>query len=137
MTSPTTCLSVCLRCKPAGFEGPDEERPGAELVRALSAAATRRAVPKLRLRAIRCLSQCKRPCVVAFSGENRFTYLFGDLDPARDVAAILETLALYDARPDGFMERTERPETMRAGILGRIPPLASEHPFVQQVVDHP
>lgn len=69
------------------------------------------------------MSQCKRPCVVAFSGDGRFTYLFGDLDPDRDARAVLDAFALYCASPDGFMERCERPIALQAGILGRVPPL--------------
>jgi predicted metal-binding protein len=80
------------------------------------------------------MSQCKRPCVVAFSHGEKFTYLFGDLDPTRDAAAILDTFELYAARPDGFMERFERPNVMRDGILGRVPPLA---PATRQVEPRP
>jgi predicted metal-binding protein len=68
------------------------------------------------------MSQCKRPCVVAFSGPGRFTYLFGDLQPGRDVDTVLAAFAPYQSRADGFLERYERPEVMRAGILGRVPP---------------
>jgi predicted metal-binding protein len=120
------CLSVCFRCKPEGWPGDaDARRPGADLADAIEAEATRRGIDLEVLRDVRCMSQCKRPCVVAFSGEGRFTYLFGDLNPARDAAAVLEAFALYRTRPDGFMERFERPEVMRAGILGRVPPLTT------------
>jgi predicted metal-binding protein len=80
------------------------------------------------------MSQCKRPCVVAFSGEGRFTYLFGDLDPARDASSVLDAFALFCAKPDGFMERFERPHTLQAGILGRVPPLV---PDARQVEPRP
>lgn len=120
------CLSICFRCKPEGWQGDaDAPRPGADLAEAIEAEATRRGVSLEVLRDVRCMSQCKRPCVVAFSGEGRFTFLFGDLDPARDSAAVLDAFALYCARPDGFMERFERPDALQAGILGRIPPLIS------------
>lgn len=120
------CLSVCFRCKPEGWPGDAHaRRPGADLADAIEAEATRRAIDLEVLRDVRCMSQCKRPCVVAFSGEGRFTYLFGDLDPARDAAAVLEAFALYRTRQDGFMERFERPEVMQAGILGRVPPLTA------------
>jgi predicted metal-binding protein len=62
---------------------------------------------------------------VAFSGEGRFTYLFGDLDPERDAPAVLDAFTLYAERPDGFMERFKRPEVLQAGILGRVPPLTT------------
>jgi len=82
-------------------------------------------------RTIRCMSQCKRPCVAALSGPERFTYLFGDLRPASDAAALVETLRLYLAKPDGFMARGERPSALQAGILGRVPPLGSRSPLVE------
>jgi predicted metal-binding protein len=120
------CLSICFRCKPEGWPGvADARRPGADLADAIGAEATRRGIDQEVLRDVRCMSQCKRPCVVAFSGEGRFTYLFGDLDPARDAPAVLDAFALYRTRPDGFMERFERPEVLQAGILGRVPPLTT------------
>lgn len=120
------CLSICFRCKPEGWAGDTEaRRPGADLADAIEAEARRRSIDPRVLRDVRCMSQCKRPCVVAFSGAGRFTYLFGDLDSARDAPIILDAFALYCSRSDGFMERFERPEVMRAGILGRIPPLTA------------
>jgi predicted metal-binding protein len=117
-------LSVCIRCKPTDWRGPDDARPGARLAEAIELEAARRGVDLSVLRDVRCMSQCKRPCVVAFSHPEKFTYLFGDLDPARDAAAILDAFELYAARGDGFMERFERPEALRGGILGRVPPLS-------------
>ncbi len=128
-------LSVCFRCKPEGWHGDAEaRRPGAFLADAIEAEALRIGLDLTLLRDVRCMSQCKRPCVVAFSHPAKFTYLFGDLDPTRDAPAVLEAFALYRARTDGFMERFERPDVMRQGILGRIPPLMPE---VRQVQARP
>jgi predicted metal-binding protein len=128
-------LSVCFRCKPEGWQGgADEQRPGAELADAIEAEALCRDLDLAVLRDVRCMSQCKRPCVIAFSHPEKFTYLFGDLEAARDAAAILDAFQLYADRPDGFMERFERPDVMRAGILGRIPPLNLD---TRQVEDRP
>lgn len=131
------CLSVCMRCRPAHWSGPDDSRPGRHLAQAISERLRAQAFAwdaagPLRLRSIRCMSQCKRPCVVAFSGAGRFTYLFGDLDPDRDVDAVIDAFALYCSREDGFMQRNERPAVMRAGILGRIPPLGAGQRLVEQ-----
>lgn len=117
------CLSICFRCKPEGWQGEDDSRPGVALADAIEDEARRRGFNLDLLRDVRCMSQCKRPCVVAFSGDGRFTYLFGDLDPECDAPAVLDAFALYRARPDGFMERFERPQILQAGILGRVPPL--------------
>ena len=70
------------------------------------------------------MSQCKRPCAIALSGSERFTYVFGDLDPDTPghVDALLALSSLYLEAPEGFLRRGERPEPLRAGILGRLPP---------------
>lgn len=127
------CLSVCMRCKHPQWSGGDERRPGRVLADAVLAELRRRGVDA-RFREIYCMSQCKRPCVAAFSAADRFTYLFGDLDPARDAQATVDAFLLYLSREDGFMERSERPEKLRAGILGRIPPLAAGSRLVES--DH-
>ncbi len=128
------CLSICFRCKPEGWRGGDDRRPGVALANAIEDEARRRGLTIDLLRDVRCMSQCKRPCVVAFSGEGRFTYLFGDLDPASDAPAVLDAFALYAERSDGFMERFERPQSLQAGILGRVPPLV---PGARQVERRP
>jgi len=125
-----TSLDVCVRCRPAGWNGLDAQRPGAELARSLDAEILRRGGPSVRRRDIACLSQCLRACAVAFSGKGRFTFLFGDLDPARDAGAVLDAFLLYRARPDGLVERAERPSALRRGILGRVPPLGWQGPIV-------
>lgn len=118
-------LSICTRCRDGREDAHDEERGGARFARAILDAFAERCdtLPPVAIRGVACMSQCKRPCTVALSAPGRFTYLFGDLDPVRDAHAVLDALALYAAGEEGFMRRDERPEPMRAGILGRIPPL--------------
>jgi predicted metal-binding protein len=135
LQSSSACvLSVCFRCRPEGWKGPDEDRPGVQLAEAIEQEAGRRGLTLDGLRDVRCMSQCKRACVVAFSGQDKFTYLFGDLDPSRHAADILDAFALYASREDGFLERFERPDVMRDGILGRVPPLM---PAAKQVEPRP
>lgn len=129
-------LSVCTRCRDGRERDAEDVRGGARFARAIAdALAARGATPvprpiALRLRGVACMSQCKRPCVVAVSGPHRFTYLFGDLDPARDSAAVLAFLPIYAAADEGFVPRADRPEVLRAGILGRIPPLETASDLV-------
>jgi predicted metal-binding protein len=127
-------LSVCFRCRPEDWKGSDEDRPGALLADAIEHEAKRRGLALNVLRDVRCMSQCKRACVVAFSGRDKFTYLFGDLAPALHAGDILDAFELYVSRADGFKERFERPEVMRAGVLGRVPPLV---PKAKQVEPRP
>src|SRR5690606_4991222 len=86
-----------------------------------------------RLRHVQCMSQCRRPCVVAFSGPQRFTYLFGDLDPALHATEVLATFAVYQQKDEGFLERADRAPPLRTGILARVPPLITASPLVEDV----
>lgn len=120
---PEITLSVCTRCRDGLERDADAVRGGMRLARAIVEAADRSGLASgIRLRGVACMSQCKRPCTVAVTGVGRFTYLFGDLDPARDADAVLAFLPLYAAAEEGFVPRADRPEALRAGILGRIPP---------------
>jgi predicted metal-binding protein len=51
------------------------------------------------------------------------TYLFGDQDANPSVDEIVECVALYLRTPEGFMARDQRPKSLRASTLGRVPPL--------------
>jgi predicted metal-binding protein len=125
-----TSLDVCVRCRPPGWEGADGDRPGARFAAAIDAEIAARGFRGVGRRDLYCASQCKRPCVVAFAGDGKFAFLFGDLDPARDAAAVVDAFLLYRSRADGLIERAERPPVLRAGILGRIPPLGWQGPLV-------
>ena len=120
-------LSICLRCRD-GREDRNadlDRRGGRRLAHAVadafpdSMAASR----GIRLRGVNCMSSCKRPCTIALSGPGRFTYLFGDLDPTLHAGDVLSVAAAYAEAEGGFLPRPARPEVLRAGILGRIPPL--------------
>ena len=125
LTQNRVCLSVCTRCRPPDFVGRDEERPGYRLAGALKRRAqNERDVPHvITTRGVRCMSQCKRPCVIALSAPAKFTLLFGDLDVRSDADAVMALACQYAQSADGLVPRSERPAPLRAGILGRIPPL--------------
>ena len=119
-------LSICLRCRDGREDrNPDlDQRAGRRLAHAVAgifpdSAAARRGI---RLRGVKCMSNCKRPCTIALSGPGRFTYLFGDLDPTLHAGDVLSGAAAYAEAEGGFLPRPARPEVLRAGILGRIPP---------------
>lgn len=115
-------LHVCVTCR--GADTPDDApRPGARLHRALAAAlAERDGDVCLRLEPVECLSVCKRPCTVAVSSPGRWTYIYGDLDPATAAETILDGVARYAGTPDGIVPWRERPAAFRKGVIARIPP---------------
>lgn len=132
-------LSVCIRCRDGTEADLDDERGGKRFADAISAAFSGSALERVggRLRGVRCMSPCKRPCTIALSAHNGFTYLFGDLDPPRDAAAVLPLAHLYALNPDGFLPRDARPPAIQAGILGRIPPLASTSELIEPLISAP
>ena len=127
----SSLLSICLTCRDGRESACGDVRGGARLAEAVLAKVPGHGRPPLGLRGVRCMSQCKRACAIALSGPGRFTYLFGDLDPTRHIADVLSLAAAYAEAVDGFLPRHERPEVMRAGILGRIPPLGFEGDLVE------
>jgi predicted metal-binding protein len=129
-------LSVCIRCKDGREEAHGEVRGGARLARAVAAAvgADREILARFETRGVRCMSQCKRACTVSITAPGAFTWLFGDLDPERHAEDVLALVRLYAGSPAGFMARCARPEPMRAGVLGRLPPIGSTHEIVEPLV---
>ncbi|MEM9430795.1 MAG: DUF1636 domain-containing protein [Pseudomonadota bacterium] len=116
-------LSICLTCRD-GREGYEtDRRGGTRLAEAVVERLDGRA-PGFQLRGVRCMSQCKRACVATLTAPDRFSYVFGDLDPEcpEHSDALLALPAPYLAAPEGFLRRDERPEPLRARILGRLPP---------------
>jgi len=129
MAVETPLLSICLTCRD-GREALRETRGGTRLARkVLQENALKNAIT---LRGVRCMSQCKRPCIASFSAPECFTYVFGDLDPDRTdhVDALFEFASRYSSSSEGFLARTERPEALRASILGRFPPIGSNSTLV-------
>lgn len=112
-------LHVCTTCRRA--EAPvDGTRPGAALHALLQAADLPDGVE---LRGVECLSACTSGCSVALSAPGKWTYVYGRIDPAEHLSALLDGAARYAATPDGLVPWRERPEIFRKQCLARIPPL--------------
>jgi predicted metal-binding protein len=109
-------VSVCTMCRGADADA----NPGAALLAALREAAGD--ASRVTVREVQCLSVCKRPATVALSGPDHYTYVFGDLDPATAVPALLECARLFAEAEHGYLLWRERPEALRRGIVARIPP---------------
>ncbi len=111
-------ITVCTSCRLAGVER--ENAPGKALFATIEAAA--RGEVGIVVRQTQCLSVCKRICTVSLSGEGKYTFLFGDLDPAADAEAVVTMAKACAAAEHGFVPWKERPEALRKGIIARVPP---------------
>lgn len=87
---------------------------------------TRIAGSQLEVRPAECLSLCPRPCGIALSSVGKWTYLFGDQKPRESARSIIELVSLYLSSESGLMPREQRPDALRASVLGRVPPFAGE-----------
>ncbi|MGL4637248.1 MAG: DUF1636 family protein [Beijerinckiaceae bacterium] len=119
MMSNPVVVTVCTSCRAAGVER--DAADGKAMFEALQAAAAGEA--SIVVRPSQCLSVCKRVCTVALSSDGRYTFLFGDLDPARDAQAVIDMARSAVVAPHGFVPWKERPEALRNGLVARIPPV--------------
>jgi len=110
-------VTVCTSCREAGTDRADA--PGRRLFDAVAEAA---AGADCIVRPTQCLSVCKRVCTVSLSSEGGYTFLFGDLDPDRDAAAVVAMAEACGRAEFGFVPWKDRPEPLRKGIIARVPP---------------
>ena len=118
-------LHVCTSCRPKGCSRePRENRPGFILHQILTELIKERGlVHRVNLQPAECLSLCARPCGIALSSKDSWTYLFGDQDPNQTAEDILDCVSVYIESSKGNMPRERRPKNLRASILGRVPPI--------------
>lgn len=119
-------LHVCTSCRARGApREPREDRAGFKLYHELRARIRETPLSRfVEVRPAECLSLCPRPCGIALSSPGAWSYLFGDQQPDDSAEAILECASMYiNATDPGVMPRKERPESLRASILGRVPPV--------------
>ena len=109
-------LLVCVTCK--SDEGPMGLGLYAALLERLAAE------PDIALKAVACLSVCKRPCTVALAAPGKWTYVVGDLERQSHLEDIVTAARLYAASPVGIVPWRERPLAFRKGVVSRTPPLA-------------
>src|SRR3984885_3410919 len=113
--SAAATLVVCVTCKSeAGPMGPG-------LFEALAERLS--SEPGVALKAVECLSVCKRPCTVALAAPGKWTYVVGDLVPPSPLEDLVFGARRYAASPDGIVPWRERPLCFRKGVVSRTPPL--------------
>ena len=118
---PEIAIGVCVTCRnPADPEG---ARPGVAFLADLRQVAEV-AGESVAIRPVQCFGICDRPCTVSLTGRDRYTYLFGNLDPQTGIPALLELVRVARDAPHGYMLWRERPEALRRTTIARVPPLS-------------
>ncbi|MCW2284035.1 putative metal-binding protein [Rhodoblastus acidophilus] len=116
----STVIHVCATCRAQGEPlEPREARSGARLFAALDA---QRGEGDPAVIAVECFSACRRSCALSFSAPGAWTYLCGDLSAETDPQLILDAARLYGASPQGVIPWEMRPDFLKSGVIGRLPP---------------
>ena len=131
MLEKKSILSVCISCRD-NRESKYNVRGGKRFSRILQKSIRKK---NLLLREVKCMSQCKRACIVSLTAQDSFTYIFGDVDPNQTKYAqeLLELVSIYSKANEGFMRRSDRPDLFRSNILGRLPPINSTSDLVNNI----
>ena len=129
-----TVLSICSTCRDRDEENL-QKRGGQRLLENIVAYFNYKKLPFLKLREVRCMSQCKRSCVISFTSNNCFTYVFGDINPKdpQYVKSLFDLVILYGKAEEGFLRRRDRPELFKSNILGRLPAISSRSPIINKL----
>jgi predicted metal-binding protein len=108
---------VCATCRDE-TRSDAHPRAGTQL-----AADAKAAAPEgLRIATVDCLGNCKRRLSAALLRKDCWSYVFGDL--ATDSGADLVAGAkLFAASPDRLIPWRGRPDSLKRGLVARIPPL--------------
>ena len=77
---------------------------------------------------------CKRPCTIAFTDQNKWTYVYGDFTADDSAEQILACASLYAHATDGLIPWKERPGALKKGVIARLPASlnSSRSPETQQ-----
>ena len=128
-----TVLSICSTCR----DGDEnlKKSGGQLLLENIIAYFNYKKLPFLKLREVRCMSQCKRSCVISFTSNNCFTYVFGDVDPKdpQYIRSLFDLLISYGKAEEGFLRRRDRPELFKSNILGRLPAIESKSSIISKI----
>jgi predicted metal-binding protein len=112
-------IIVCSSCRDA--TGSDARPLPGELLG--NATRAQNTGPDIRVEQVECLGNCKRRLSAAMTKPGAWSYVFGDLTP--DAAGDLITGArLFHSSTDGLLPWRGRPDSLKRGLVARIPPPA-------------
>jgi len=109
---------VCSSCRDA--TGSDAHpRAGALLAEDARLAA---AQDQISIRTVECLGNCKRRLSAALLRDGCWSYVFGDLTTTSG-ADLVVGAKLFATSTDGLIPWRGRPDSLKRGLVARIPPL--------------
>jgi predicted metal-binding protein len=112
-------IVVCRTCRDE--TGSDTHpRAGALLAEDARTAAAEAGIP---VETVECLGNCKRRLSAAIVKPGAWSYVFGDLtvSSGRD---LVEGARLFTTSTDGLLPWRGRPDSLKRGLVARVPPLA-------------
>ena len=111
-------IIVCASCR--NETGSDAHPRAGELL----ADDTRRAASgdNIRIHSVECLGNCKRRLSAAILRDGCWSYVFGDLT-ATSGADLVTGAKLFASSKDGLIPWRGRPDSLKRGLVARIPPL--------------
>jgi predicted metal-binding protein len=109
---------VCASCR--NEAGSDAHPRAGELL----ADDTRQAAAdeNIRVRTVECLGNCKRRLSAAILRDGCWSYVFGDLTLTSG-ADLVTGAKLFASSTDGLIPWRGRPDSLKRGLVARIPPL--------------
>ena len=124
MNESAVTIFVCVSCRRSlGDTDETFDQPGRGLVEALQTRLRDQRQVHVEVTPVDCLAVCKRPCTVALSGADKWTYLIGDLDPDSHAGEIVAAALSFAASENGIVPWRERPASFRKGVIARVPPI--------------
>lgn len=117
----TGVVQVCTTCRSPKDSIAPSPTLGADLTAALTDAAA--AVPGVTVQPVACLGNCSRGATIALHAPGACTYVFGELTPETAADVVQAACLLRDAE-DGLLPWGPRPESLKKGLIARLPPPA-------------
>ncbi|AZO12317.1 MULTISPECIES: DUF1636 family protein [unclassified Mesorhizobium] len=109
---------VCSSCRDE--TGSDAHpRAGAQLAEDARRAASGE---RVRIRTVECLGNCKRRLSAALLRDGCWSYVFGDLDTTSGTDLVTGA-KLFATSTDGLIPWRGRPDSLKRGLVARLPPL--------------
>lgn len=115
----SACVTVVV-CSSCRDETGSDARPSAgDLLGESTSHAARNTT--IRVRQVECLGNCRRRLSAAIIRDGSWSYVFGDLTPdsGPDLVAGAE---LFATSTDGILPWRGRPDSLKRGLVARIPP---------------